>query len=156
MPIFTFGPNAHDMKKDLTIFYADDDVDDLEFFSEVAGSIDDGITVSKHDSGQRLIDALHNPPPSPHIIFLDLNMPGRNGFEILQELKTTAHLKEIPVVVFSTSSDEQNINRSRQLGANFYLPKLSSYEDFKKSIEHTLTIDWNNFDTNGSSFLYSA
>lgn len=83
-------------------------------------------------------------------------MPGRNGFEILQELKTTAHLKEIPVVVFSTSSDEQNINRSRQLGANFYLPKLSSYEDFKKSIEHTLTIDWNNFDTNGSSFLYSA
>ncbi|MFT3795297.1 response regulator [Flavobacterium sp.] len=141
---------------DLTIFYADDDLEDLEFFTEVTNAIDREITVVTHQCGDELIDALHNPPPSPHIIFLDLNMPGRNGFDVLEELKTSEHLKEIPVVVFSTSNDEKNIAKSRELGANYYLPKLGSYESFKKSIEDTLNINWNTFEPTAHNFLYSA
>ncbi len=141
---------------DLTIFYADDDLEDLDFFTEVTNTINSDIRVITHEDGTQLINALHNPPPSPHVIFLDLNMPGRNGFEVLEELKSTEGIKDIPVVVFSTSTDEANIARSRSLGASFYLPKLPSYEEFKKSIEDTLNINWNTFETNASNFLYSA
>lgn len=144
------------MKNDLTIFYADDDLEDLDFFTDVTQTIDRGIKVVTHENGADLIDALYNPPPSPHIIFLDLNMPGRNGFDVLEQLKTTEHLKEIPVVIFSTSNDERNIAKSRALGANFYLPKLPSYEAFKKSIEDTLNINWNTFKPTETEFLYSA
>lgn len=113
----------------LTLFYADDQ-EDLDFF--------------------------RNPPPTPQIIFLDLNMPGRNGLDVLEEIKNTSGMKNIPVVVFSTSSDETMVNRTRALGADFYLPKLSSYDDFKKSIAFTLARDWNHFTTNAANFLYSA
>ena len=139
----------------MTIFYADDDFEDLDFFTEVTNIIDREITVVTHDCGDKLIAALRNPPPSPHIIFLDLNMPGRNGFDILEELKTTENLKGIPVVIFSTSNDAVNIARSRSLGANLYLPKLPSYAAFKKSIEDTLKINWDTFKPNASNFLYS-
>lgn len=141
---------------ELTIFYADDDLEDLDFFTEVANTIDGDIKVFTHIDGDKLIDALHNPPPSPHIIFLDLNMPGRNGFDVLEELRATAHLNQIPIVIFSTSADEKNVSLSRSLGANFYLPKLPSYEAFKKSIEDTLNINWSNFNPTESDFLYSA
>lgn len=141
---------------DLTIFYADDDLEDLEFFTEVTNAIDRDITVVTLNCGEKLIDALHNPPPSPQIIFLDLNMPGRNGFDVLQELKASDGLKEIPVIVFSTSFDEKSIAKSRELGANYYLPKLGSYESFKKSIEDTLRINWNTFEPTEHNFLYSA
>jgi CheY-like chemotaxis protein len=141
---------------DLTIFYADDDLEDLDLFTEVTNDINSQINVVTHDRGDKLLQALQNRPPLPHIIFLDLNMPGRNGFDILEELKANQDLKGIPVVIFSTSNDEAIIARSRSLGANFYLPKLPSYEKFRKSIEDTLNINWNTFKPNASNFLYSA
>ncbi len=141
---------------DLTIFYADDDLEDLDFFTEVTSTINSNIKVITHDAGDKLINALHNPPPSPHVIFLDLNMPGKNGFDVLEELKANENLKEIPVVVFSTSSDEVNVARSRSLGASLYLPKLPSYEEFKKSIEDMININWKTFEPDASNFLYSA
>lgn len=143
------------MHSDLTIFYADDDREDLDFFREVTNTME-GVKLYTHDHGNALIDALQNPPPSPHIIFLDLNMPGKNGFDILRELKATDKFKEIPVVIFSTSSDERNIALSREMGASFYLPKLETFESYKKSIQHTLAIDWKNFRPTRENFLYSA
>ncbi len=143
------------MNPDLTIFYADDDADDLVFFTDIAADINDNINVVTHDQGEKLIDALHNPPPSPHIIFLDLNMPGKNGFQVLEELRENDSLKEIPVVIFSTAKDEESILKSWKLGANFYLPKSTSFDAFRKSIQHTLSIDWQTFKPTFSNFIYS-
>ena len=143
------------MQADLTIFYVDDDPEDLDFFRDVTSTIN-GIELFTHNRGDALINALHNPPPSPQIIFLDLNMPGKNGFEVLQELKSDEHLKDIPVVIFSTSSDEKNIAKSMELGASYFVTKLGMYESFKKSIEHTLAIDWKTFRPSLQNFIYSA
>ena len=143
------------MHADLTIFYADDDAEDRDFFREATSTIN-GIQLFTHDHGKALLDALENPPPSPHIIFLDLNMPGKNSFEILRELKSTQRFKEIPVVIFSTSADEKNISQSLEMGASFYLPKLENYESYIKSIHHTLSIDWQNFKPTRENFLYTA
>ena len=143
------------MHPNLTIFYADDDAEDLYFFSEVVNTMS-GVSLHTVDHGHALIEALHNPPPTPNIIFLDLNMPGKNGFDVLRELRGGASFKDIPVVIFSTSSDEKTIEKTRELGATFYLPKQENYESFKKSIQYTLSIDWKSFRRTRENFLYAA
>ena len=144
------------MKKNVTLFYADDDADDLDFFRDVTEAIDKNIEVFTHDNGNELLVAVKNPPPSPHIIFLDLNMPGKDGFEVLRELKTSEEYKNIPVVIFSTSNDQKNILRSKELGANLYITKPNSFAKFRKSIEHTLSINWDVFKPSLESFCYSC
>ena len=143
------------MDSHLNIFYADDDLEDLDFFSDVARTIS-GITLFTHGRGDDLLHAVENPPPTPQIIFLDLNMPGKNGFEVLQELRSRKENGNIPVVIFSTSTDSENVARSRDLGANYYVPKSADYNDFKRSIEHTISIDWPNFAPSLKDFLYAA
>lgn len=64
------------MKNECTIFYTDDDQDDLEFFMEIIETLDANINVVTQNSGNQLIHALENPPPHPTIVFLDINMPG--------------------------------------------------------------------------------
>ena len=143
------------MLSDLTIFYTDDDAEDLDFFREVTRSIP-GVILYTYDHGDALLKALENRSPSPDLIFLDLNMPGKTGFDVLRELKSTEQFRDIPVVIFSTSSDPHSIELSMQMGASLYLPKLSSYESYKKSIQDTLSIDWKNFKPTRENFLYNA
>lgn len=142
------------MIADLTVFYADDDADDLDFFKEAVEEIQGNFDVVTHNRGDKLLSALQNPPPMPQIIFLDLNMPGKNGFEVLQEIRLTESFKEIPVVIFSTSGDEGSISKSRNLGASFYIQKSSCFDTFKKSIKDTLGINWKTFAATNSNFLY--
>lgn len=66
----------------------------------------------------------------PDLIFLDLNLPRKNGFEVLKEIKSSDSLKNIPVVVFSTSSSEFDINNSYQYQANCYVTKPVDFDDF--------------------------
>lgn len=144
------------MKNNITIFYADDDADDLEFFRDVTTAIDKKIELFTHENGNQLLVAVRNPPPSPQIIFLDLNMPGKDGFEVLKELKSTEEYKNIPVVIFSTSNDQGNIIKSKELGANLYITKPNSFAKFQKSIEHTLSINWEAFKPSLENFLYTC
>lgn len=143
------------MNNNVTIFYADDDADDLDFFRDVTEAIDKNIALFTHENGNQLLVAVRNPPPHPHIIFLDLNMPGKDGFEVLQELKNSEY-KNIPVVIFSTSNDQKNIIRSKELGANLYITKPNSFAKFRASIEHTLNINWEAFNPSLENFFYNC
>src|ERR1700710_2142448 len=102
------------------IFYTDDDVDDQELFIDAAREISANLQVSVQDSGEEVLHLHKTPPPYPKIIFLDLNMPIKNGYEVLTEIKQLEHTKNIPIIVFTTSSDEYSIKKSRSLGANLY------------------------------------
>lgn len=62
----------------------------------------------------------------PDYIFLDLNMPGMNGKQCLAEIKNRPHLKDVPVVIFSTSSRPQDIRETEQMGAMAFITKPSS------------------------------
>jgi len=81
-------------------------------------------------------------PPAPDVIFLDLNMPGKNGFDCLREIKQTPKLKLIPVIIFSTSAQPDTINRAYTQGANYYICKPGSFFLLKKAIEYVLSINW--------------
>ena len=142
------------MKRDLTIFYTDDDQEDLEFFREIVDIIDEDVVVHTHNSGPALIYALDNPPPTPHLIFLDINMPGMNGFEILKKVRESERHRELPIIIFSTSGDDFAVEKSRQLGASMYVQKSSVFDHLKKSIEHALAINWNTFIPTDQNFRY--
>lgn len=138
------------------IFYADDDKDDLDFFRDVTDSLTGKIQLFTHTNVDSLLGALQKPPPIPQVIFLDLNMPGKNGFDALQELKKNLDLKDIPVVIFSTSSDEHSVSKSLDMGASFYVTKSTTFATLKKSIEYTLGINWQTFEPSSSNFIYKA
>ena len=72
---------------------------------------------------------------SPGLILLDLNLPGKNGFEILQEIKQNERLKYIPVVILTSSQSEQDIVRSYNLYANAYIPKPVGLEEFRAVVK---------------------
>ncbi len=76
----------------------------------------------------------------PHVLFLDLNMPRKNGFECLSEIKLSNKLKPLPVIVFSTSFEQEVVNQLYQNGAKYYIRKPPDFLQFKKIILKALTI----------------
>ncbi|WP_339878487.1 response regulator [uncultured Algoriphagus sp.] len=143
------------MNEKLTIFYTDDDIDDLEFFKTIVNMITEDYAVVTHMDGHQLLQALDNPPPNPYLLFLDINMPGMNGLEILQTVRKSEKHSGLPIIMFSTTRDEFIIRKTRELGANFYIPKASSFKDLRKSIEHSLQINWSSFIADQSNYLYN-
>jgi CheY-like chemotaxis protein len=81
---------------------------------------------------------VHNDKPRPDLILLDLNLPKKNGREVLEEIKADDDLKRIPVIVMTTSKAEQDIHRAYNLNANCYVTKPVDLDEFLnvvKSIE---------------------
>lgn len=140
----------------LTIFYTDDDPEDLEFFREATDSMEQPVDLVTLKSGEELLQVLHNPPPTPHVIFLDVNMPGLTGFDVLERVRRTDDFGTVPVVMFTTSNDQVIIDKSLSLGANFFVQKSINFPNLKKSIEYALKIDWSTFKTTASNFVYAA
>lgn len=95
--------------------------------------------------GQQLMQRLSaDDAELPAIIFLDLNMPRMNGFECLQEIRKSSRLNAIPVVIFSTTSQNQAIDKVYEQGANYYIRKPNTFAMLKEVIERMLEIDWSN------------
>ncbi|MBN3583609.1 response regulator [Algoriphagus aestuarii] len=144
------------MDDKLTIFYTDDDIDDLEFFKTIVKMITDKYAVVTHMNGKQLLHALDNPPPNPYLLFLDINMPGMNGIEVLQTLRNSEKHASLPIIMFSTTKDETIIEKTRALGANYFVPKAGNFKLLRESIEHTLNINWNSFIADNSNYLYHS
>jgi CheY-like chemotaxis protein len=79
-------------------------------------------------------EGTHSAAPRPDIIFLDLNMPRMDGRELLAEIKKDPDLKLIPVVVLTTSADEEDVLRSYHLHANCYVTKPVDLRQFMKVV----------------------
>ena len=135
-----------------TIFYVDDDPDDRMFFEEVTQQI--GKSISLFELGDQMLLQLENPPPNPSVIFLDLNMPVKDGFEVLQEIKQNLNLKDVPVVILSTTNNAETVSKCFELGASLYVKKSMSIDDLKSSLEYVLSINWDEHSVSHSNFLY--
>ncbi|MTW10021.1 response regulator [Pseudoduganella eburnea] len=91
--------------------------------------VDNPLVHAEHgEAALAYLEATGNPPPC--IILLDLNMPVMNGLEFLQHVKHHPHLRRIPVVVLSTSEEQQDRDASFDLGAAGFLPKCRDYSRF--------------------------
>ena len=88
-----------------------------------------------HD-GEQLMQFLANKTNElPHILFLDLNMPRKNGAECLSEIKFNKRLKQITIIIFSTAFEQEVVNQLYENGAHHYIRKPSDFSQFKKLIQ---------------------
>ncbi len=111
-------------------YVVDDDVDDRQFLIEALAEIDMSAQCLTACNGQEAIAFLNLTDSSkPDAIFLDLNMPRMNGKQCLAELKKSPALKNIPVIIYSTSSDEQEMAETLKLGAAYFLTKKIRFGD---------------------------
>ncbi|CAN5361670.1 hypothetical protein BH09BAC1_BH09BAC1_09360 [soil metagenome] len=106
------------------ILLADDDNDDRFFFQKALNAIPQPTTLHMVVDGEKLMDYLaENLHQLPDVIFLDVNMPRKNGIECLTEIKNDEQLKQIPVVMHSTSLRDETADLLYKTGAHYYLPK---------------------------------
>ena len=105
----------------------DDDSDDQEIFGMALAKVSMSICCIVANDGHEAIEKLHTDDSFiPDLIFLDLNMPRMNGMQCLKEIRKLDRLQDVPVIVYSTSSELKDFMESKQLGANDYLTKQSS------------------------------
>ena len=119
---------------------ADDDSDDCLLFREALDELNLGSILQVVNDGEQLMVSLNNIKELPDILFLDLNMPRKNGVECLSEIKTSERLKQLPVVVISTSIQASEVERLYDLGAQFYIRKPNQYDELKSSLLSALTL----------------
>lgn len=118
------------------ILMADDDADDRFLLKAAFEDNEVPNPIIFFEDGERLLDYLSEQPGDnpPLLIFLDLNMPKRDGREVLQALRSNKDWNIIPIIIFSTSNAPDDIRSAYQLGANCYIIKPSSYEGLKEVI----------------------
>lgn len=118
-----------------TILLVDDDADDTDLFREALGEINEAITCYNAIDGQEALNKLLDRQiTQPDIIFLDINMPGMNGWQCLTYLKGHERFRQIPVIMYSTSSAKRDRDIANDLGALGFLTKPSDYKELKKAL----------------------
>ncbi|MFN3639276.1 MAG: response regulator [Flavobacterium sp.] len=132
------------MKKEyISIALADDDQDDRMFFKDAFEELKINTVVSIHSDGQELMNYLNEPSTNlPNILFLDLNMPKKNGYECLIEIKKNKKFNDIAIAIYSTSSSEEDVENTFVQGANIYIKKPSDFESLKKILKEVVTLNW--------------
>jgi len=141
----------------LNIALADDDEDDRFLFNEAIHEIDIRTKLSLFNHGQELMDYLNLPKVVlPNLIFLDLNMPIKNGMQCLTEIRQNPALRDIAIAIYSTSSSEKDIEDTFLNGANIYINKPNNFTKLQEVIEKVLQLNWQYHisNLNRETFLY--
>lgn len=125
----------------IQVLLTDDDIDDLMLFEEAIREVSLPVEFSSADNGNELLRLLKS-DYHPNLIFLDLNMPGKNGKDCLKELRSNPDSKNIPVIMYSTSSNQEDIETCYRRGANLYVIKPHLFSDIVKTLEKVLSMDW--------------
>lgn len=117
------------------ILLIDDDQDDIEIFEEALSEINPDIIFHNAENGQDAFNKLLGKEVGhPDIIFLDVNMPGMNGWHFLTKLKLDPAYNQIPVIMYSTSSAKKDIEIALELGAVGFLTKPADYSGLKNAL----------------------
>lgn len=124
------------------IILAEDDVDDQNIFQLALQEIDTTIQTQFVFNGKELMSLLER--HQPDLLFLDLDMPYKNGLECLIEMKNDPALEAIPVIVFSSTTKPSNIQAAYEMGAHLFFIKPPIYSDYLSSIKAILKLDWKN------------
>lgn len=116
------------MSDQIHILLADDSPDEHFLFIHTIKGIDKNVRVTTVTNGEELITRLEKEDTElPDIIFLDINMPLKNGKESLADIRADSRLKELPVIIYSTSDEKKDIEETFQLGANLYVKKPQDF-----------------------------
>ncbi len=128
-------------KKTTHILFSDDDTDDALLFTQAADLLTSPILLSFAEDGEQLMKYLDK-EVLPDMIFLDLNMPVKNGFECLKEIRSDKNFDRLPVIVYTTSDSPSDIKACHELGANLYVVKPTSFESIIKTLKKIIVINF--------------
>lgn len=122
------------------ILLADDDTDDCLLFVEALKGLNIITDLTVMYNGEQVMNHLRKTEELPDIIFLDLNMPRKNGFVCLNEIKEDDRLKLIPIITISTSFEQSVISLLHKDGAQFFIRKPNEFDKLKELILQALTL----------------
>ena len=125
--------------KPIQVLLAEDDADDRELFVEAFSVVDASIQVKTVETGEKLIDHLNDSVSFPDWIFLDLNMPKKNGVECLQEIKENEKIRLIPVIIYTTSVNAKDVDATYEGGASCFIRKPNSFRELTQLLEKLIT-----------------
>lgn len=128
-----------DSKPIRKVLLIDDDIDDYYFFEEAVKTVDNSISVF-HLSSMKEIAT--EKCLEPDLVFLDINMPDKNGFEWLSFIREKE--AKLPVIMYSTASNANYVERAYTEGAQLYFPKPDSLQQLKNGLIMLLAMDWTN------------
>ena len=128
------------MEKTIRILLVDDDTDDQLYFIDALKEVDAGAVCKVANNGDEALQKIEIPPP-PDLIFMDLNMPIMNGYECLTVLKKESRFKNIPVVIFTTSRNIQDVEKSKELGASLFFTKPTNFQVFCNKLDKIIKSD---------------
>ena len=142
----------------ISVFYADDDEDDLMLFEDAVASTNSSVSCEVNlnlvKDGINLVELMLDKNVEQPVVILDLNMPYRNGFELLAEIRAHARLNHSIVIMYSTSNDDETIRKSYEQGANFYFSKPNDFTSLQSMVTLILTEDWLSRPNQFSNFVY--
>ncbi len=125
----------------ISVCLAEDDEDDYALFKEVLSEIKVATNLTRLSDGDTLLKHLTKEGVQvPDVLFLDLNMPRKNGSECLTEIKNNKKLQNLPVIIFSTSFDLDVVKQLYENGAWYYLRKPTEYASLKLFLNKALAL----------------
>ena len=122
------------------ILLVDDDTDDCELFGEALHDCETYLNLSCLSDNEQLLKAIER--INPDLIFLDVNMPKRTGYECLQEILSHKNYASIPVIMYSNTGRNEDIENAYKLGATLFLRKPSTYSGLVDSLKKILNKEW--------------
>ena len=122
------------------IVFAEDDEDDQLYFREAFHEINKDIHLSFVSNGIQLIKLLND--FLPDLLFLDLEMPYKDGLQCLVELRDNSVSNKLPVVILSSTMNPANVQTAYELGADLFLHKSSRYSEYSDCLKKVLLMDW--------------
>jgi len=128
------------LNEPLNILFADDEENDRLLFLDVLGELKIRTIINTVNDGIELMEYLSNGDNTlPHLLFLDINMPRKNGLECLKEIKANSKFEDIAIAIFSTSMSDKDIEETLINGANIYINKPNSYVKLKEVVHKVVT-----------------
>lgn len=121
------------------LLMVEDSPSDIELTREALDTFDNDIEIILAKDGVEAVEYIESLPaginPPPDLILLDIEMPRKNGFEVLEKIKHTKETREIPVVVMTLSAARGDIDRAYRLGANCCITKPLGFNDFRQILQ---------------------
>ncbi len=127
--------------QNINILLADDDQDDCLLFKEALDELPITASLTVVSNGEQLLEKLTQEESKlPDVLFLDLNMPRKNGFASLRDIKLSDNLQKLPVIIFSTASSLETDKLVFRDAAHYYICKPAKFTQLKKVIYEALTL----------------
>jgi response regulator RpfG family c-di-GMP phosphodiesterase len=144
----------------IELMYADDDHSDVEMFATAVNSlIKDkvaNINLCTFRTGEEIITTLKNKKKGSSIVFLDINIPVKNGFQVLKEMRATRKLEALPVVMYTTSKDKTSIDIRYELGAILYVFNPHTSSELFELLRTVILFDFQSSKPEWANFVLTA